>query len=65
GVGEQGHMGCVGEVGKGGKAHGGVSEVGEWLCTAQVQGIAWDDEGIVFVVLAGKFLDSVISRGWV
>nr|GEZ37962.1 reverse transcriptase domain-containing protein [Tanacetum cinerariifolium] len=38
-----GHMGCVGEV-------------REWLCTAQVQGISWDDRGIVGWAFGGVYL---------
>nr|GEU70258.1 hypothetical protein [Tanacetum cinerariifolium] len=51
GIGEQGHM-------------GGVSKVRECLCTAQVQGNSWDDEGIVFVVLAGDSVetDSIVGK---
>nr|GEV68515.1 hypothetical protein [Tanacetum cinerariifolium] len=52
----------------GARAHGGVSEVGECLCTAQVQGIAWgrkvqdnswDDGRIVKWLLAGKSVKKI------
>nr|GEU30681.1 hypothetical protein [Tanacetum cinerariifolium] len=50
GIGEQEHMGYVGEV-------------RECLCTAQVQGNSWDDGGIVFVVLAGDSVKTGMTRG--
>nr|GFA68899.1 hypothetical protein [Tanacetum cinerariifolium] len=49
-IGEQGHMGCEGEV-------------RECLCTAQVQGNSWDDRGIVFVVLAGDSVETGMTKG--
>nr|GEW13487.1 hypothetical protein [Tanacetum cinerariifolium] len=50
------------KLGKGARAHGGVGEVGEWLCTTLVHRISWDIEGIVGWAFARKSVKFVVFR---